>query len=991
MPVVDAPATPTKTGATSSSITVSWAAVTGAAKYQVRYKTGTNDWNTVEVAAGTRYKAEMLDATTTYRFEVSAYGDGTTFRTDWGAWSMHLDAATNAAPTVSGCTTTLGSISGESSYEGTWTDECVSSNRPGTRYARYFTFELATAAELTIELVSATDPYLYLMEGAGTSGTELANNDDSQDNDLGYYNARITYEAAAGTYTAEATTFGSSRTGDFTITIDALSEPTEPTNVQVTPGDRQIVVTWNEPDRTGGAAITDYQVQYGTATSGQARSVTDPSINWRLAGWQSSSSARTKTIIGLTNGTTYYVAVQARNDIDPADGDGALSEPITAVPVAQVTNTPPSFALSSYSINVSEDTPSGGSVGLVAATDDDMDTLTYSIGGTTIFAINSGNGNITAARSLASLGGTTYTMTVTVTDSVNTPVTVDVNITVDLGAFPEFSSPPAISEGEDGGSLDVTFALPHRGFKYRLTLYLSADGETYARHGDVVELSAASTSPHNFSSLDRSRGGSYRAGIKACRDDTDQQCGTEVESNIFAFPTPSVTITGLVSTYDNSIASDDFEVVVANLTTDVQYKFEVSSNHAEMGFNTDCSLRSVERIIPSGDATYTYPSNNASNTLYFCGPVSHGALIAKVKRGENVASSESFTISVAPDAPANVVVNGDNRDVATTNRWLLKVGWDPVPGSTQYRVFYREECYTNPDDMHPSQMEEPWDCATGTSPPVAPWQRITVTETTANSNGRIETTIPALRRPSSTRVFHVAIKGLSGDASSPFSQSIIGFPTDGNETLPLTIATVPIQYFWSTQRPSYELVFCQETLDEASVATWKNLIINGFNTWVNATSHSSYWHGDRSALLGFSSRDDAAPYSCGTGRNNNTQVSEAKIMPVADVQVMCNHSDPNTQVNGCASPATFTGTKKLASVDLTFRDNLSLTDMNSNAQCLSISQTIMHEAGHVFGLGHSHVRSSQMTEIKNDRETVCGITQHDIAAIVALYQSQIGR
>ena len=86
-------------------------------------------------------------SSTTYRFEVSAYGDGTTRRADWGAWSMHLDAATNAAPTVSGCTTTLGSISGESSYEGTWTDECVSSNRPSTRYARYFTLELAIPTE----------------------------------------------------------------------------------------------------------------------------------------------------------------------------------------------------------------------------------------------------------------------------------------------------------------------------------------------------------------------------------------------------------------------------------------------------------------------------------------------------------------------------------------------------------------------------------------------------------------------------------------------------------------------------------------------------------------------------------------------------------------------------------------------------------------------------------------------------------------------------
>ena len=211
--IVDAPAAPSTAGATSSSISISWSAVTGAAKYRVRYKTGSNDWSgPVDVAAATRYTATMLDASTTYRFEVGAYGNGTTHRADWGPWSTHLDASTNAAPVVSGCTTTLGAISGESSYEGSRTNECVSSNRPATRYARYYTFELVTAADLTIELVSSTDPYLYLMEGAGTSGTELAKNDDSRDDDLGYYNSRITYEAAAGTYTAEATSYGSTRT-----------------------------------------------------------------------------------------------------------------------------------------------------------------------------------------------------------------------------------------------------------------------------------------------------------------------------------------------------------------------------------------------------------------------------------------------------------------------------------------------------------------------------------------------------------------------------------------------------------------------------------------------------------------------------------------------------------------------------------------------------------------------------------------------------------
>ena len=318
LPIVDAPRAPSKTGATSSSITISWTAVTGAAKYRVRYKTGTNAWNTVEVAAGTRYTAEMLDASTTYRFEVSAYGDSTSFRAGWGAWSAYLDTATNAAPTVSGCTTSLGSISGTSTINGSWTNECVSSNRPTGRYARYFTFELATAAELTIELVSATDPYLFLMRGAGTSGTKLARNDDSRDSDFGRRNSRIVYDAAAGTYTAEATTYGPMRTDDFTIAIKAVTGntfPGPPTNVRVIPGNNRLAVLWDPPESDGGSPIKGYRVSHegaGSQTRGR-RSVTNRPL---LA-----ASDGGEGIAGLDNGTRYSVTVIAVN----ANGDSAPS------------------------------------------------------------------------------------------------------------------------------------------------------------------------------------------------------------------------------------------------------------------------------------------------------------------------------------------------------------------------------------------------------------------------------------------------------------------------------------------------------------------------------------------------------------------------------------------------------------------------------------------------------------------------------------------
>ena len=271
--------------------------------------------------------APMLDAAASYRFEVSALGNGTTHRIAWGAWSAHLDAATNAAPVVSGCTTTLGSLTGESNHAGSWTDACVSSNRPATRYARYYTFELVgageldKAADLTIELVSSQDTYLYLMNGAGTSGTEVTSNNDSQDDDLGYYNSRITYVASAGTYTIEATTVDSRATGDFTIRIDAaLRHPSPPLNVRVIPGNNRLVVLWDPPASNAGSEIKKYKVEHvaESESSGSGnrrrRAVTDPSH-------ELAASARGYSISGLDNGTSYSVTVRALN----ANSEGAPS------------------------------------------------------------------------------------------------------------------------------------------------------------------------------------------------------------------------------------------------------------------------------------------------------------------------------------------------------------------------------------------------------------------------------------------------------------------------------------------------------------------------------------------------------------------------------------------------------------------------------------------------------------------------------------------
>ena len=110
---------------------------------------------------------------------------------------------------TSSCTTQIG----------TWGAECVSERREGS-YARYYTFTLAQTADVTIDLKSDVDAYLYLLSGDAHDGDVLAEDDDGGDNT----DSRITRRLAAGTYAIEATTFNEEEAGAFTLEI-SLDNP----------------------------------------------------------------------------------------------------------------------------------------------------------------------------------------------------------------------------------------------------------------------------------------------------------------------------------------------------------------------------------------------------------------------------------------------------------------------------------------------------------------------------------------------------------------------------------------------------------------------------------------------------------------------------------------------------------------------------------------------------------------------------------------------
>ena len=94
-----------------------------------------------------------------------------------------------------------------------WVSDYMSTQRMMDSYARSYTFTLAAATHVVINLTSPEDPYLYVLD---TSGTVVHENDNVTTRNL---NSRIDETLQAGTYTIEATTYFPARMGTFHLSI----------------------------------------------------------------------------------------------------------------------------------------------------------------------------------------------------------------------------------------------------------------------------------------------------------------------------------------------------------------------------------------------------------------------------------------------------------------------------------------------------------------------------------------------------------------------------------------------------------------------------------------------------------------------------------------------------------------------------------------------------------------------------------------------------
>jgi hypothetical protein len=221
-------------------LTANWSAVTGAEKYhfelydQNHRIAGNSNHEVIQNRATVDDRTVSFIAGQTYKGRVRAMTSNSL-----GVWSEYASATVPEKNF---------SVPPDFSVQGTWDCHTVSKSRTG-RYAKYYTFTLKEKAEVTIDLTSPTDTYLYLLQG-DKNGSQIASDDDGGEG----YNSRIKRTLESGAYTIEATTYSAGRTGDFTLTLS-----------------QEIQVIFEDDNYYGCGAFDTYQYKMAyTATGGNS-------------------------------------------------------------------------------------------------------------------------------------------------------------------------------------------------------------------------------------------------------------------------------------------------------------------------------------------------------------------------------------------------------------------------------------------------------------------------------------------------------------------------------------------------------------------------------------------------------------------------------------------------------------------------------------------------------------------------------------------------
>jgi len=257
-------------------------------------------------------------------------------------------------------------------------------------------------------------------------------------------------------YATNAAGGGEVSTSDSLITPRTLAG--SPTNVSITPGDRQLGVSWRPPSSNGGSAVTSYTV------TAQPGSVTCTAI----------APSTSCNLLGLSNGSVYSISVAATNPAGTSSSSSTVTgSPVTIPGKPTISATEPG----SNSVLVRWRAPSatgGASVSsytAVASPGSNSCTTT----GAVLFCTVTGLDN-----------GTTYAFTVTATNTAGTG-----SASASYNGVPATiaSAPRSITVSPTNGGITTSWAAPSYDGGTAITGYIATVRST----GDTCSTNATTT------------------------------------------------------------------------------------------------------------------------------------------------------------------------------------------------------------------------------------------------------------------------------------------------------------------------------------------------------------------------------------------------------------------------------------------------------------------------------------------------------------------